>query len=200
MAAVVGNGGLGRVGGVGQPHESLRQALHRIPVAHPHRGSLAHVVEQIGGIVHEQGRLAVLGPAGCDHSPAELLHHQLHAITNPQHRDAQVPDRRVAQWRPRFIHRTGPATEDQAPGCQPGQLGRGGGVAHHQREHLGLPHAPGNQLGVLGAEVENHDRRGATGAAGRVADGLLGQLLGHRSGRQPVTRPPGQSLHPTAPA
>ena len=109
----MGNRGFRGVGGVRQANKSLGQGLHRVAMAHPHRGSTGDVGEQIGGIIHLQRCLAVFGlAAGGFHHTPQLLHHQLHAVADPQHRDAQLPDRRITEGRVLGVHRTGTAAED----------------------------------------------------------------------------------------
>ena len=156
---VVSNGRFRGVVGVGQARKAIRQALHRIAMAHPHRGARFHVGEQVDRVVHVQWRLAVFGATGGHHRPAQLLHHQLHAVANPQHRNAQPPDGRITHRRPGLVHGIGAAAEDDALGRQGRQLLGAGGVSHHQGEHLGFPHPPGDQLGILGTEIQDHDRR-----------------------------------------
>ena len=164
---MVGHGGLRRVVRMGQTHEAGRQCRHGIAVAHPHRRAVIDVGEQIDRIVDKQRRLAVLGPTGGHDRTAQLLHHQLHAVTNPQHRDAQLPDRRIAERRALLVDRIGTTAEEDAARSQGAELLSGGGVAHHQREDLGLAHTAGNQLRVLRAEIEN-DNGGMAARSGGV--------------------------------
>ena len=159
-SAEVGHRRLGGVVGVGQAHEALRQALHRIAVAHPHRGTVVHVGEQVGGVIHMQRRLAVFGPAGGHHRPAQLLHHQLHAVADPQHRDAQVPQGRVAAGCAFFVDRAGAAAEDDPLRGQSPQLLGGDGVRQHEGEHLRFAHPAGDQLGILGTKIKDHQPGG----------------------------------------
>ena len=111
---VISNRRLRSVLRVGKPHKSLGQRLHRIAMAHPHRRALLDIGEQVDWIIHGVRCLTVFGPAGCHHGPTELLHHQLHAVANAQHRNSQVPDGRVAHRRTLFVNRTGAATEDDS--------------------------------------------------------------------------------------
>ena len=83
-------------------------------MAHPHGRALLDIGEQVDWIIDRDRCLAVFGPAGRHHGAAQLLHHQLHAIANAEHRNAQLPDGRVADRRTLFVHRTGAATEDDS--------------------------------------------------------------------------------------
>ena len=164
-ARVIRHGGFRRVVGMGQTHKAIRQTLHRITMAHPHRGSLIHVGEQIRGVVNKQRCFAIFSAASCHHGAAQLLHHQLHAVANPEHRNAQLPDFGVTQRRMLGIDRTGASTQDDSPGIDGLQVLRRGGVTHHQGIHLGFPHTPGDQFGILRSEIENHNRRVTIGFA-----------------------------------
>ena len=111
---VISNRRLRSVLRVGKPHKSLGQRLHRIAMAHPHRRALLDIGEQVDRIVHRDRRLAVFGPTGSHHGATQLLHHQLHAVANAQHRNAQVPDGGIADRRTLFVNRTGATAEDES--------------------------------------------------------------------------------------
>ena len=55
--------------------------------------------EQVGGVVDLQGALPYSALPVADDA-TQLLHHQLHAVANPQHGDAQVPDFGITKVRP----------------------------------------------------------------------------------------------------
>ena len=157
-AFVIGDRRLGCVGGVGETHEALGQGFHRITVTHPHRGAIVHIGEQIGGIVDFQRCLAVFGPSsGSDNTTTQLLHHQLHAVADPEHRNAQRPDLRIAERSTLGIDRTGSATENDPLRSQFAQLVSRGAVTQNHGEHFGFTHAARNQFGILGAEIKNDD-------------------------------------------
>ena len=182
-AIVVRHGRFRGVLGVGQTYESRWQRLHGIAMAHPHRRSVIDVGEQIGGIVDVQRRLAVFSPTSGDHRTTQLLHHQLHAVANPQDRDPQIPELRIAQGRSLLVHRARPAAEDDAPRGQSPQLLGAGGVSHHQREHLGFAHAAGDQFRILGTKIKNDDGGLATRGGG------ISRRRGHRQDRFRSERP-----------
>ena len=164
---------LRRVGGVGQAHKPLRQCFYRVAMAHPHRRTVVDIGEQIRRVIHFEGRLAVFGlTRGSLNNSTELLHHQLHPVANPQHGNAQIPDAGIAQGRMFGIHGTGATAEDDSLRSYASQLLRRSAVAEHHRKHLGLAHAPSNQLRILGAEIKNDD--------GRLTLSV-GRGLGHRS-------------------
>ena len=123
LALQIGNRRLRRVGGVGETHEAFGQRLDRIPMAHPHRRTVVDVGQKIRWVIDLKGCLAVFGLAGgrFDHS-TQLLHHQLHAVTDAQHRDIQVPDLRITQRRMIRVNGTGATAENDSPGCDPPQL------------------------------------------------------------------------------
>ena len=64
----------------------------------------------------------------------------------------------------------GPPGEDDPGGPAGGQVGRRGGVRDDLRVDVGLTDPAGDQLGVLGAEVDDQDRplAGVVGGVGRA--------------------------------
>ena len=69
----------------------------------------------------------------------------------------------------------GPPDRISAAGRRAATSVGGDAVRHDLREDLQLPHAAGDQLGVLGAEVDDED-----GAAGSVAEALVTSLIVRR--------------------
>ena len=165
---VIGHRRLGRVVRMGQAGKTCGQALHGITVAHPHGRTILDIGQQINGVVHKQGRLAVFSAACRHHRTAQLLHHQLHAVANTKDRNAQVPNPRITHRGPGLIHGARTATENDPLGLDGLEFFRRGGVTHHQRKHLGFAHAPGDQLGVLGTKIKDHNCRMATGLGGGI--------------------------------
>ena len=165
---VIGHRRLGRVVGMGQPGKACGQALHGITVAHPHGRTILDIGQQINWVVHKQRRLAVFSATCRHHRTAQLLHHQLHAVANTEYWNAQVPDAGIAHRCAGLIHGAWAATEDDPLGLDGLEFFRRGGVTHHQGKHLGFPHAPGDQLGVLGTKIKDHNRRMATGLGGGI--------------------------------
>ena len=157
FALVIGDRGAGGVVRVGQNLKPAGQLGARIAVAHPHGGTVFHVGEQVGGIIHKQGRFAIFAPIGCFHEAAQLLHHQLHSVANAQHRNAQVPEFRVAQGRTIGIDGTGAARQNDALGAKLPQLLCGGAIGQNFGINLGFANPTGNQFGILGAKVQNGD-------------------------------------------
>ena len=100
-----------------QTHEALGQSLHGITVTHPHRGTTLHIREQCSGVIDHERSLAVFGlTRGRHHPTAKLLNHQLHAVADPQHRDAQIPNRWIAEGSLIGIDRTWASAEDDSTG------------------------------------------------------------------------------------
>src|SRR5882762_985031 len=129
-------------------------------MAHPDRISLAflpHAFEQrvfFGDLDLGAAELAVV--AALDLA-AELVRHRLFAVADAEHRQAGLIE---LGWRQRSIsveHRSRAAGEDHGPG-----LHRREGFARFlERYDLAIDavfaHAPGDQLGDLGAEIDDED-------------------------------------------
>ena len=160
LPVVVRNGRLGCVGGVGQTHKTVRKGLHRVAMTHPHRGAIVNIGEQIRGVINLKRGLPVFRLArGGLHHTSQLLHHQLHPVADPKHRNPEVPDLRIAEGSPLGVDRAGPTTEDDPGRSHCAQLSRRCAVTEHKGEHFRLAHTARNQLGILRTEVENDNRR-----------------------------------------
>ncbi len=164
-ALVVGHAGQRRVVGLGDHPEAGRHLDDPVTVAHPHvqqavalgRGVVLDILQQPRVAAGAHLGVAVLVVAGGLHPPAELVGHGLHAVADAEHRHAQSEHR---LRRPRRLlggDRLRPAGEDHAPGSELAD----GRVVHVPGVDLAvdprLAHPPGNQLGVLGTEVEDQD-------------------------------------------
>ena len=150
--------GDGRVVGRGGGGEPGRRLGDGVEVAHPHVVDVGRVVGQ-----HERRRgAAQLGPAVLAAHPAadgaaELLGDELGAVADAEDRDAEVVDRRVERRRTVDVHALRAAGEDQRRGSPGGDLGGRDAVGHDLGVHRQLADAAGDQLGVLGAEVDDED-------------------------------------------
>ena len=71
------------------------------------------------GSLHGQLRAAELADLGAFHAAAELARQQLHAVTDPEHRDSELEQPRVQRRRAVGVHRGRAAGEDQPFGSPP---------------------------------------------------------------------------------
>ena len=99
---------------------------------------------------------SVLARRSRRHLSAQRLRHRLHAVADAEHGNPKLVDPRV---RPRSVLRVDggrpPGEDDRA---RPrGNLLRGRVVTQNLRIDPALTHAPGDQMRVLGAEVEDED-------------------------------------------
>ena len=98
---------------------------------------------------------AVLAGRRALHLAAERLAGQLHAVADAQHGQAEAEDFRIALRRARLVDAGRPAGEDDALGGQLADpLGRDV-VPDDLAVDVLLPHPPGDQLGVLRAEIQH---------------------------------------------
>ncbi len=135
---------------------------------------LIHTVECAGQSGHSGDFVAlgefgapVLALTGARHRAAELERHQLGAVAEPEDRDPELVDGRVDGRGRRLVDRLGPAAEDDALGCPGPDLLDGDAGRDDLGVDVRLAHAPGDQAGVLGPEVDDEDGVGV-GRAHRV--------------------------------
>ena len=156
--------------GRGEHVESLRRLRDLVAVAHPHvlRGRLTG--QEHAAVARERGiRRPVFAQTGVRDLAAERLGHHLEAVADAERRHAEVEDAAVEGRCARFVHRRGPAREDEPDRVLRRDLGGRRGVRHDLAVDAGLADATGDELRVLRSEVDDQD--GALVGLG---------LLGHR--------------------
>ncbi len=114
--------------------------------------------EQGAGVGHGHRGPAVLPRAGVRDLAAQALGHQLEAVAHPEHGYAGVEERRVEAGRALGVDRGGPAGEDHGLRLPGQDLGHRHRVRHDLGVDPRLADPPGDQLGVLGAEVDDEDQ------------------------------------------
>ncbi len=144
--------------GRGQHRGPLRRSGDRVEVAHPHGLLVGQAGQQPSGSAHPQGRAAVLAPTGGSHLASQVTGQQLGAIADAQNRHAQFVHVGVDAGGSVDVDRAGPAAEHDAGRGPGGDLGGGDRVGDDLAVDPGLAHPPGDQLGILGAEVDDQDR------------------------------------------
>ena len=138
--------------------EAVRHLGDGVEVAHPDVVDVRRVVGQqqrVGGAA-QLGPPVLAAHAAAD-GAAELLGDQLGAVADAQDRDAELVDRRVERRRTVDVDALGTAGQDQRRRPALGDLGGGDAVGHDLRVHGQFAHPAGDQLGVLGTEVDDED-------------------------------------------
>ncbi|MCY1422568.1 hypothetical protein D9M71_382550 [compost metagenome] len=137
-------------------------------MAHPHvEAEHAVFVDVVFDTVQQAGLaddvnagIAEFAQIGALHIAAQLFGHGLHAVADAEQRHLEI-EHRTGRARAVFLmHRLRTAGEDDAARGK----GANGVVAHVERVdfavHADLAHAAGDQLGVLGTEIEDQDSVG----------------------------------------
>ena len=180
----------------GRDHlEARRQPGHPVAVAHPDRIFLAllpDAVEQLGVLGDLDLGAAELAVVAALDLAAELLRHRLLAVADAEHRHAGVIDGLGRKRRVLVEHRGRAAGQDHAARLH--RRERGGRVL--ERHDLGidplLAHAPRDQLGHLGAEIDDENlvvgrlghspaRSSPAGRGDGIAPGPTGTLCDGRT-------------------
>ena len=140
-----------------QRGEALGRRVDGVAVGHPAGLLRREVPEEHAGLVDGELRAPVLPHLGAFDLAAEVEREQLHAVTDAEHRDAELEQLAVELRRVGRVHRRGTAGEDQALRLAPRDLGRADVVREQLGEDPELAHAAGDQLRVLAAVVEDDD-------------------------------------------
>ncbi len=148
----------------GDDAEAGRQPGHAVAVAHPDLlpvARLPHAVEQgRGGFDQKLGAAELAVVAGLDR-PAQLLGHGLLAVADAQHGHLGGEDGGVGRGRLALDHRGRAAREHDGLGAELLDLGlvdRLEGV--DLAVDAGFAQAPGDELGDLGAEIDDQQAVG----------------------------------------
>ena len=160
LAGHVLDGADRRVGGAGDDLEAGRNGLDVVAVAHPDRALAVdeETVEERSRLpLGKQVGMAELALAGRHHLAAEVAGEQLHAVADAEDRHAEFEQLLGDGRGARLVDRLRPAGEDdplRRKGLDRRQL-------HVEGMQLAVDvrfaHPPGNELGVLGAEIEDQD-------------------------------------------
>src|SRR4051794_28431273 len=148
-----------RVGGGGRRHEALRHLDDGVEVAHPDVLLMGQRGQQLTLVVgHRQPCPAILAAHTSADLTAELLSDQLGAVADPEDRDAELVDRRVERWRTLHVHALRTAGQDDRRRLAQRQVGSGDAMRDDLAVHVELADSTGDELGVLGAEVDDEHR------------------------------------------
>ena len=95
---------------------------------------------------------------GAGHGTAQIAGEELHAVADTEDRQAQIVDRRVDLRGLGSVDACGATREDNPLHCPvSNDLAGLGRVGQNLREYTALTHTAGNDLSVLGPEIEDDD-------------------------------------------
>ena len=141
--------------GAGQHLEALGGAGHRVAVTHPHIDAVRNLGEQTSGVVDGQTGASVLGGSGVGHLAAEPLGHELEAVADAHHRHSGREEGSIHARGVVGVHRGRSAGEDHRCGVLGEHVVHRHGVRDDLGVHRRLTNASGDELGVLGAVVDD---------------------------------------------
>ena len=158
LAGLIGHGGNRCAFGMREHREACRSLLNGHAMAHP-RGLLGGGVGKNAlGIINRGLGLAIFAQGGLIHLAAELVGHDLEAVADAEHRNTGLE----------YLSIYGRSTGLEYGGRATGQNNRlrilgqdlvnGHGMRDQFRVDAGLAYAAGDELGVLGTEVDDKHR------------------------------------------
>ena len=175
----VAHRGRGQPVGARRGVETVGQRADRIAVAHPGALRIAEPVEDPGTVLdRDRGRTELTLALGDDLAAGKDVGHEVHAVADPEDREAAVEDARVDLRRVGVVHARRPAGEDHPDDPALDQLVSRHVVGEDLAVHPRLAHPPGDELDVLPAVVQHRDRF-ATRAESRPGH-VLGAGRRHR--------------------
>ncbi len=141
----------------GEDVEALGCLLDRVAVRHPHPVLPREVGEQGAGAGHADRRTPELRDARAGDLAAQLQRHRLEAVAHAEDRDPGLEQVPVDGRSARRVDRRGAAGEHDRRRLAGQHLLDRHGVRDDLGVDLGLAHPAGDQLGVLGSEVDDED-------------------------------------------
>ena len=127
-------------------------------MAHPHRCflTLAEPLKQPAALDPNAGP-AVLPPVGAGDVASAEVGEDLHAVAESEHRRAQDQELRIGDRHRVVVHGVGATREDDPLGIPLADPLHGARRRMDLAVHVGLTHPTCDELGVLGAEVDDED-------------------------------------------
>ena len=137
--------------------EALGQARDLVAVGHPHLGLGGDVLEERRGCRGGDDGLAIFAGVAVRHFTAERLDHELEAVADAQHRDAEAEDGGVAFRGVRLVDARGAAAQDDARGRGGADLFRRSLPGDDPAVDVEFADAPCDELAVLGSEIQHEN-------------------------------------------
>ncbi len=122
--------------------------------------------------VHAELGAPVLPRSGVFDGSAEGLGHGLESVADAEHGDAEVEERGIELGRTLGVDAGGSAGKHKRDRVLRRDLLGGRGMRDHLGVHIGLAHTAGDQLRVLGAEIDDENRA--------CVCGIVCRGVGHR--------------------
>ena len=126
-------------------------------MAHP-ADLLRREVDEELALLGRELRLPELRDAGALDPAAQILGHELHPVADAERRDAELEDPRIDLRRAFGVDRRRPTGEDERERVPRATASGEMRVRDELRVDATFPNAPGDQLRVLAAEVQNEHR------------------------------------------
>ena len=153
---VLDGGELGVVGFRAR-REAFGQARDLVAVGHPHLRLGGQVLEERGRGRDGDDGLAVFAGVAVGHFAAERFDHELEAVADAEHRDAELEDAGVAFRRVGLVHARRAAAQDDARGGRLADFLRRGLPGDDPAVDVEFADAPGDELAVLGSEIQHEN-------------------------------------------
>ena len=148
------DGDRGRLGG---DLEAFREGEDGVSVARPGLLLVGRAGEEALVALDDQVGAAVLPDLDGPHLPALDERHELHPVTDAEHRNSEVEEVRLHARSALLVDAVGTAREDDALGVLGPYLLYGRVIRDHLRVDAAFPDAARDQLRVLPSEVEYQD-------------------------------------------
>src|SRR5208337_1771166 len=135
--------------------ESFRQKFYPVSMAHPDFRFLRYAPEEVCFIIDDEFGFAVFSFGSPGHFSSQAMGHQLHAITDAQHRNAEPEHLKVGNWRPTVIYTGRPSGKDDTVRLKRTNLLNGCIKGKYFGINFAFAYPSSYKLGILRAEIKN---------------------------------------------
>jgi hypothetical protein len=126
-------------------------------VAHPNGHDGREAMKEVLRLVDEKLCPSVFTPGRGGNLAPHRVSHELHPVADSQDGNGEAKKARVADGRPVVINAGGSPGKDQTFGRKGGNGFRCRVIGQDLTIDLRFPHRPGDELSVLGSEIEDQD-------------------------------------------
>jgi len=145
------------IGGMGQDGKAGRQLGYSVAMAHPHRRLRLEAGEEGLELVDPKDGRPVFPPGPSLHLASQESSQQLMPVADAQEGNPGLQEFRVATRGLGLVDAMGPPRKDDALRTVSQDSLQGGVAGEDLAIDLALPHLAGDQLAILGAEVQHQD-------------------------------------------
>jgi hypothetical protein len=152
--------------------EACGEFYRLVSVRHPDGKFCGKAVEKAAAVFDFDIRTAVLALVGGANFSAEGVHHKLQSVADAEYGQAQLKDFGVRGWSVGVVDRRWATGKNDSDRGVAFNFFDAGCARQNYRKNILFTNAARDELGILGAEVEDYDGLGFHGRVSQIAGGV----------------------------